>query len=106
MSGFCFICKKPLPASEIVTVDRGMKTLVDASAERGDEFTEYLKSQKSVAVHVQCRKNYTRGSSIASFKSQHEEDLASTSKVSPLRTRTRVSESAFSLKIIASFAAM
>lgn len=84
-----------MPASEIVTVDRGMKTLIDASAERGDEFTDYLKSQKSVAVHVQCRKNYTRRSTIAAVKRQHEEDQASTSKP---RTRARVSESAFCFK--------
>ncbi|CAH2084651.1 unnamed protein product [Euphydryas editha] len=99
MSEHCFICKDHLPASEIVIVNRGMKTLIDASAERGDEFTDYLKSQKSVAVHVRCRKNYTRRSTIAAVKRQHEEDQVSTSKISPPRTRARVSESDFTLTL-------
>ncbi|CAH2083873.1 unnamed protein product [Euphydryas editha] len=117
MSGFCIICKDPLTASENVIVDRGMKTLIAASAERGDEFTDYLKSQKSVAVHVQCRKNYTRRTTIAAVKRQHEEDQASTSKTteyiesktkniiiprgskkSPPRTTAHVSESDFCFK--------
>ncbi|XP_046407497.1 protein ALP1-like [Ischnura elegans] len=55
-------------------------TFIDASAGRADGFTEYLKSQKPVAVHVKCRTNYTRSSTIASFSSQIEGDVASTSK--------------------------
>ena len=35
---------------ETVTVSRGMKTLIDASIERGDEFVDYLRSEKSVTV--------------------------------------------------------
>lgn len=31
MSQFCFICSKLLTKNESVTVDRGMKTLFDAS---------------------------------------------------------------------------
>lgn len=98
MSQFCFICNKALPESEIVTVDRGMKTLIDASVERGDEFLEYLRKQKYVTIHVQCRKNYTRKSTIAAAKRQYEEEQASTSEVSPPRTRARVSESVFCFK--------
>lgn len=99
MSQFCFICNKLLTQTGSVTVDRGMQTLIDASTERGDEFSEYLKNQKSVTIHVQCRKSYTRKSSIAAAKRQHEEEEeASTSKVSPPRTRARVSESAFCFK--------
>ncbi|CAH2087858.1 unnamed protein product [Euphydryas editha] len=75
-----------------------MKTLIEESAEKGDEFTDYLKSQKSVAVHVQCQKKYTRRSTIAAVKRQHEEDPASTSKISPPHTRTRVCESDFCFK--------
>ncbi|CAH2091780.1 unnamed protein product [Euphydryas editha] len=98
MSRFCFICNKPLSKSEIVTVNLGMKTLINASIERGDEFTDYLKDQKSVKVHVECRKNYTRKSTIAAVKRKREEKQASASKVSPPRARTRLSESAFCLK--------
>lgn len=105
MSEYCFICAKLLTESEIVTVERGMKTLVNASIERGDEFSEFLKKQKSVTVHDSCRKNYTRKSSVASFKKrQREEQEASTSTtVMPPRTRSRVSESGFCFKKLCLF---
>ena len=98
MSQLCFICNKLLTEGETVTVSRGMKTLIDASIERGDEFVDYLRSEKSVTVHVNCRKSYIRKSSIAAIKRQHEDGQASTSKVSPPRTRARVSESDFCFK--------
>lgn len=99
MSEYCFICAKLLTESEIVTVERGMKTLINASIERADEFSEYLKNQKSVTIHENCRKNYTRKSSIAAAnKRQREEQEASTSTESPPRTRLRSSESAFCSK--------
>ena len=98
MSQLCFICNKFLTKGETVTVSRGMKTLIDASIERGDEFVDYLRSEKSVTVHVDCRKSYIRKSSIAAIKRQHEDEQASTSKVSPPCTRARVSESDFCLK--------
>jgi len=99
MSEYCFICAKLLTEGEIVTVERGMKTLINASTERADEFSEYLKNQKSVTIHVECRKNYTRKCSIAAaIKRQHEEQEASTSTKSPPRTRARVSESTFCFK--------
>ncbi|CAG4987924.1 unnamed protein product [Colias eurytheme] len=98
MSQFCFICSKLLTEGETVIVTRGLQTLIDASNARSDEFTEYLKSQKSVTIHVDCRKSYTRRTSIAAAKRQREDEQASTSKVSPPRTRSRVSESSFSFK--------
>ena len=36
MSQLCFIYNKLLTEGETVTVSRGMKTLIDASIERGD----------------------------------------------------------------------
>ena len=72
MSNVCFICDKPLKESEVVVVDRGMKTLIDASVERNDDFFEYLKDKQSVTVHVQCRKMYTRKSNIVAAKRQRE----------------------------------
>ena len=98
MSQLCFICNKLLTEGETVTVSRGMKTLIDASIERGDEFVDYLKSEKSVTVHMDCRKSYIRKSSIAAIKRQHEDGQASTSKVRLPRTRARVSESNFCFK--------
>lgn len=98
MSQFCFICNKLLTEDKIVVVDRGMPNLIEASVARGDEFTEYLRTQKSVTIHVDCRKSYTRKTSISAVKRQREEKQASTSKISPPRTRTRVSESNFCFK--------
>lgn len=98
MSQFCFICSKLLTKNESVTVDRGMNTLIYASIERADEFSEYLQNQISVTIHLECRKNYTRKSSIASAKRRHSQEEASTSKISPPRTRARVSDSAFCFK--------
>ncbi|CAF4938591.1 unnamed protein product [Pieris macdunnoughi] len=90
MSEVCFICDKPLKESEVVVVDRGMKTLIDASVERNDNFFEYLKDKQSVTVHVQCRKMYTRKSSIVAAKRQREPEEGSTSTISPPHTRARV----------------
>lgn len=83
---------------ETVVVSRGMPTLIDASVARGDEFADYLRSQTSITIHMDCRKSYTRKSSITAVKRQHEDEQASTSKVSPPRTRARVGESDFSFK--------
>ena len=68
MSQFCFICNELLTEGETATVSRGMKTLIYASIERGDEFVDYLRSEKCVTIHVDCRKSYTRKSSIAALK--------------------------------------
>ncbi|PZC75227.1 hypothetical protein B5X24_HaOG206534 [Helicoverpa armigera] len=93
MSQFCFICNKLLTENKTVVVHRGMPNLIEASVARGDEFTEFLRNEKSVIIHVDCRKSYTRKTSIAVVKRQREEEKASISKISPPRTRTRVSES-------------
>ena len=98
MSQSCFICNKLLTEDEIVTVSREMKTLIDASIERGDGFVNYLRSAKSVTVHVDCRKSYIQKSSIAAIKRQHEDGQATTSKVNLPRTRARVSKSDFCFK--------
>lgn len=98
MLQFCFICNKLLTEDETVVVSRGMPTLIDASVARNDEFTEYLRSEKSVTIHVDCRKAYTRKSSISAAKRQRENEEASISKISPPRTRARVSESSSCFK--------
>lgn len=98
MSEVCFICDKPLKESEVVVVVGGMKTLIDASVERNDKFFEYLKDKQSVTVHVQCRKMYTRKSSIVAAKRQSETEEGSTSTISPPHTRARLSEPDFNFK--------
>lgn len=98
MSEVCFICSESLTEGEIVVVDRGMKTLIDSSNERSDGFDEYLKDKQSVTIHKQCRKMYTRKSSIAAAKRQRETETASTSGISPPRTRARGNDSSFCFK--------
>lgn len=108
MSEYCFICTHLLTESETVTVDRGMKTLINASAERDDGYSEFLKKQKSVTIHSNCRKIYTRKCSIAAaIKRKREEQEANTSTgstvSSPPRTRSRSSDSAFCFKKLCLF---
>lgn len=101
MSNLCFICSKSLTEGDIVVVERGMKTLIDSSVERNDGFFEYLSNSESVTIHTQCRKMYTRKSSIAAVKRQRDIEQASTSKmskISPPRTRAQLSEPDFSFK--------
>lgn len=57
MFEYCFICAKLMTESETITVERGLKTLINASIERADDFSEYLKEQKSVTIHVSCRQS-------------------------------------------------
>lgn len=65
MSAYFFICTHLLTESKTVTVDRGMKTLINASTEKNDGYKEFLEKQKYVTIHSECRKNYTRECSIA-----------------------------------------
>lgn len=74
MSEYCFICAKLLGKSAVTTVERGMKTLINASIERADEFSEYLKNLKSVTIHESCRKNYTRKFSITAANKRQLEN--------------------------------
>ncbi|KAJ0169956.1 hypothetical protein K1T71_014562 [Dendrolimus kikuchii] len=101
MSEYCFICAKLLTESEVITVERGMKTLINASIERADEFSEYLKNQKSVTIHENCRKNHIRKSSIAAANKRQREEQEATA--SPPRTRSRISESPFCFKELCLF---
>ena len=55
----CFICNETLSNGAIVTVERGLETVRNASVERDDGHINYLRSVNSVTVHVECRKNYT-----------------------------------------------
>lgn len=92
MEDYCFICNKSLSDGDISTVERGIKTLIESSVERGDGNINYLKDKKSVTVHRECRKDYTRKSSIVAVKRQRDAEEAGTS-LSPPRVRTRSSGS-------------
>lgn len=97
MEQVCFVCTKSLSEGETVVVERGLKTLRDASAERNDGKMEHLRNINSIKIHVQCRKDYTRRNSIIACKRERNES-ASTSTNSPPRSRMREREQSFNLK--------
>lgn len=86
MADNCFICKKSVSTGETVIVDGGLQTLKDASYERDDGLIEFLNSVNVVTIHVQCRKEYTRKTSILAFK-RHREENAAGSQPSPRKRR-------------------
>ena len=78
MEEMCFVCSKSLSEGPTVVVHRGLKTLRNASVERNDGKIEHLRNVNSIKIHVQCRKEYTRKSSILAVKNVRDEG-ASTS---------------------------
>lgn len=91
----CFICSNPLSNGQTVTVERGMQTLRDASKQRNDGKIEYLCDVTSIKIHIDCRRNYVRKSSIAIFVSKRERENdgpSMSSSSSPPHTRLRLSE--------------
>lgn len=98
MSQVCFICSKHLNKSETVIVERGITTLINSSVDRNDGHLEYFKDKPSVTIYVQCRKMYTRKSSIATAKRQREMEASTSTTISPPRTRLWSGESFFCFK--------
>ena len=69
MDDLCILCNDPLGPTEVSHVtSKGQQSLVSASAERADGLEQRLSSATSLVVHTECRKNYTRKSSIESLK--------------------------------------
>lgn len=98
MEELCFVCSKSLLEGTTVVVERCLKTLRDASVERNYEKIEHLRNVNSIKIHVHCRKDYTRSSSISAFKRERDED-ASTSTSSPPRRKTRlIAQPSFNFK--------
>ena len=80
----CSICKESCEDSSpktIIVGEKGRQTLVTSSLERNDGLHKTFESATPLRIHVQCRKQYTRRSSITSAKRksechQEEEDNA------------------------------
>lgn len=70
MANICFICSKSLSEGDTVAVEHSLQSLKDASINRDDRLIEYIRNVTSVTIHINCRKDYTRKSSINSFKRQ------------------------------------
>jgi hypothetical protein len=60
----CIICDCNLNVGETLTVTRGLQTLKNASLKRQDGIIVKLENVTSVTVHKECRKLYTRPTSI------------------------------------------
>ncbi|KMQ82542.1 hypothetical protein RF55_22593 [Lasius niger] len=102
MEEVCLICCQSLSSGNTVVVERGIDTLRDASVERNDGKIGHLRRVNSIKIHVQCRKEYTRKSSIAATKRKQDEG-ASTSGSSPPRTRRHTNEYLFDFQNLCIF---
>lgn len=60
----CLLCGESLEEGETVNVKRGLPAIIAASIRRGDNVHEQVPNTNSVCVHKQCRRDYTRASSI------------------------------------------
>jgi len=99
MSGAqCCICEQSFGNSSTVEVERGLDKLINASVERGDRKHEQLQKLTSIKVHVQCRKEYTRPSSINAYKKKRENEEEVAAATSPLKKKMRSSQFAFDFK--------
>ena len=86
-SDVCILCKKLLREGDVVTVSRGLSALVASSQRRHDDISSLLQGLSTITVHVECRKRYTRGSSIKAVINSPPKQLIS-SKV--LRSKESV----------------
>ena len=96
-SPVCVLCNTIIDGVS-VTVRRGLTKIIDVSKQRGNvEIYEKLNGRASVEVHEDCRKNYTRQSTIeAVCKSSQlpSEPLL----YSPVKKKLRTSEEIFEYK--------
>lgn len=58
----CLLCEKSLSEGNTVTVTRGLCTIINSSTRRKDGISQML--ERSICVHVACRKTYRRDTSI------------------------------------------
>lgn len=74
----CVLCSESLSKGDVVTVHKsGRKTLVESSVLLKDNLENILRNEDPLTVHIACRKNYTRKTTINKRKreTENEEDL-------------------------------
>lgn len=92
----CAICRKTLVSDlPVVTVQRGLTKIIESSLERGDGLNIKLEGKTSICVHVICRQNYTRPTTI---KASTASGKPSTSADSTLLPTLRSTECKFYFK--------
>ena len=66
--GKCFLCK-PFRTDKSVCIGlKGKQGLISASKQRQDGSYDLIESRNKILVHSECRKAYTKPTSINSFK--------------------------------------
>ena len=60
----CVLCNSSLLEGEVVTVQRGLSSLIEASKARNDDIHLLLSLTTQITVHVNCRKKYTAKQNI------------------------------------------
>lgn len=81
----CFICEKTISDDAVTVGPEAIQTLINSSKKREDGKHELLSGRDLIAVHRNCRKNYTRPSNIKAAKKKKRNEEASTSKLSPIK---------------------
>ena len=85
----CLLCGDELSSSDSVSVGgKGRSSLVAASTKRNDSLQEKLQSVSPLIVHVKCRKDYTRESTIRAVK---RKECAIPEEISQKRLQSRTS---------------
>jgi len=81
----CVICNKSTPATVNIT-EKGLITLVSTSYEKGDDVHKRVNDSKATRIHIICRRDYTRKSTVAATlkaKELEEENTEGSRPMSP-----------------------
>ena len=95
----CVICGEKLAPTDRANVgSKGLATLMESSIERGDDLINIWQTKKApFAVHMTCRKNYTRKSTVVSSCKRKGEEVPSCDPV-PKSTKLRSRTPVFNIK--------
>ena len=97
MASYCVICNEELlPNDEVSKITtKGLKTLISSSLARNDGLVGKFESiTLPLSLHTNCRKEYTRSSSIKSYQSKRDSSSATPAESKTLRS----AESQFDFK--------
>ena len=100
----CVICKHCIESAsdKVSLTTRGLETLIKCSIQRDDDLKDILQTNSgSLVLHSSCRKDYTRGSSIKSYKRKlkNGDDFDDHDNINPTKLRSRVGYPTFDFKV-------
>ena len=91
----CIVCGKAISSNDAaILTPKGVQAIRSASTARNDDLNEKLDVTSSVAIHAECRKQYTRPSSIKTRKRKCDRPLFAPASAKKMRS----SESGFDFK--------